>query len=233
MRNATNPAVPLLVTGEVDRVWQYVVHRISSELLIRAQKGEFDRLVRDYVFLSFGEMVRLKWGVNLVKIPRSIKPEIKAAGEVLYRLLNLCSELWLLAPGQYKHPARLFGDLFGEWQAWGAIRINIANDKNFTQLHRRIQSENQQLANFENPFTTSVTKEFFDVAIQMAEGKGRFLTQVYRPFIRARKAMAAAMPRGEGVGLLRTEAGGIKETQTRQKKGVQKATAEKRTAKGF
>lgn len=234
MRRTTNPAIPLRVTGEVDCVWQHVVHRISTELLARRQRGDFDRFACDYIYICLAEMIRIKWGANLVKIPRSIKPRITAAGEVLCRLLDLCSELWMLTPKHYTHPAWLFVDLFREWDVWGTVRVNAGEDTAFATLHRQIQTENQRLTECENPFTTPTAKEFFDIATQMAARKGgRFLTQTYRPFVQARKALASSMPRGEGIGVFRTAAGGIKPTQTRQKKGVQKATAEKRSAKGF
>jgi hypothetical protein len=222
-RNAVLPPVP-----PADNVWQSVFWEITKP---RENACSFDAKVHAHRRLILAEVIRLKWDsrFKIKGIDRQSKKEIKAAGNVAFRLLNLIAEVHLMRPDMvdHQHPAQWFLLLMAEGEAIGVNRPpGLGGGKNFK---RALSNENRLLYSLsENPFTLTHTERFFDAALKLAWQYDRFAA-VFREYVKARRQLSSVLTEG-GSKVQRKTAGG-KSKPYRQ--GRKKVDSENLTAQGF
>lgn len=188
--------VPLLTQG-ADSVWGVAIHRLTGTLAQKRAEGKFSQVVCDFIWLSFAEVIRLRWDKNFrLAMPRAMASEIKQtirpAAEVLDCLLDFSIELWVAHPGNYQHPSQLFAEVLVEFEAWG-IATQDKEQNTITKFYRNLRTQNAQLADHKNPFTKPATKALIDLAIDLVQRNGRFETTKYNRFVRQRKALTATL----------------------------------------
>ncbi len=210
--------IPLLAVNAPDQVWQKAIYAASFILAEARKRGEFQRISCDVIYLHLAELIRLRWDSKFkVKIPRDCLLQIRPSVEALNCLLDLSVELWTLTPGEYQHPAQLFMEVTVEGDCWGLFRMD-AQGQTVTEVYRQIQAENGQLSRYENPFQKAASKKLFDVACDLAQRGGRFHTKTWKPYLRARKALAASTKPGGDVLIIRPGIDGkSKPTQVRKR----------------
>ncbi|NEQ29833.1 MAG: hypothetical protein F6K04_02330 [Leptolyngbya sp. SIO4C5] len=158
-------------------------------------ESEFDTFFQQFMELSTLHMLEAMLGRRRIKIralPQGCKPFYKAQGVLLSDLLSLVSNAFTFNNLGYKHPAIWFCEILLEREVYGCIWSEGSEGtvKTKTDLVNRTANENRQLANYQNPFTPSkrATWQLFELVIPIAEGNGRFNSQIYKPFVKSRKA---------------------------------------------
>lgn len=164
---------------------------------------------------AMSDVIRRKWNPKMspaylgVKLNRDTSKLVKLEGLMLTKLLQLVSEVFLIAPSGYKHPATWWGLCCVEGCSMRRLK-HSSEDWATTkkQSLREFEGITAALRKRENPFQLSHSRKLFDLAVTMAEAgtgstadKDSFYARGYKPFLDAR-AETAKYLRGKKVQII-------------------------------
>jgi hypothetical protein len=145
---------------------------------------------RNYNRLILAEVIRRKWDpkFKVRGLSRAEARRIKAIGEVAIFLLELITQIQTLAPESLnnQHQAEWWGMLVLECESLGHAMKKEFSGKN--ELVSWRASQNKQLNGYVNPFTSEMTRRFFDEALPLAE-RSPDTDKALKRFVKARSAL--------------------------------------------